>query len=59
MLDIMTARGLSFSYHAYHEDAFGIFRGGGALPDPAQANVPLMDLLTRKLGAAPAAKTGH
>ncbi len=49
MLDLLEARGLSFSYHSYHEDAFGIYRGGGALPDPAHANQPLIDLFTRKL----------
>ena len=49
MLDLAMARGLSFTYHAYHEDSFGIFRGGGALPDPAQANAPLIELFTSKL----------
>jgi endoglucanase len=54
MLDLLSARGLSFSYHSYHEDAFGIYRGGGALPSAAQANAPLIELFTQKL--APAAR---
>src|SRR5262245_22627039 len=49
MLDIMRARKLSFSYHAYHEDSFGLYRGGGALPDPARANTALIDLFTHTL----------
>ena len=52
MLDIARARKLSFTYHAYHEDAFGIYRGSGALPDPARANTPLIDLFTAKLAKA-------
>jgi endoglucanase len=49
MLDIMRARKLSFTYHAYHEDGFGIYRGAGGLPDPARANTPLIELFTSKL----------
>jgi endoglucanase len=49
MLDIMRARGLSFSYHAYHEDGFGLYRGAGTLPDPARANTALIDLFTKTL----------
>ena len=30
MLDIMRARKLSFTYHTYHEDGFGIYRGAGS-----------------------------
>ncbi|HXU01812.1 MAG TPA: hypothetical protein VN903_12515 [Polyangia bacterium] len=49
MLDITRARKLSFTYHAYHEDGFGLYRGAGALPDPARANKPLIDLFTKTL----------
>jgi len=49
MLEIMRARKLSFSYHAYHEDGFGLYRGGGALPDPARANTALINLFTATL----------
>jgi endoglucanase len=45
----MRARKLSFTYHAYHEDGFGIYRGSGTLPDTARANTPLIDLFTRTL----------
>jgi endoglucanase len=45
----MKARKLSFTYHSYHEDAFGLYRGGGQLPDPANANTALIDLFTKKL----------
>ncbi len=51
MLELLDARGLSFSYHAYHEDAFGIYRGGGALPSSAQANTALIELFTHELAA--------
>ena len=60
MLDLLKARGLSFTYHAYHEDAFGIYRGGGALPDPAQANTPLIELFKEKLARRPVGdRPGH
>jgi endoglucanase len=49
MLDIMRARKLSFTYHAYHEDSFGLYRGGDGLPDPANANKPLIDLFSATL----------
>jgi len=49
MLDIMRARKLSFTYHAYHEDGFGLYRGAGARPDPARANTALIDLFTKTL----------
>jgi endoglucanase len=50
MLELLDQRGLSFTYHAYHEDSFGIYRGSGvAPPDPAQANDPLIGLFKKKL----------
>jgi len=49
MLDVMRARRLSFTYHAYHENDFGIYRGVGARPDPAHANAALIDLFTKTL----------
>jgi endoglucanase len=49
MLDILAARRLSFTYHAYHEDSFGLYRGTGALPDPRNANPALIELFTEKL----------
>ena len=40
------------SYHQYHEDAFALYYGTGPV-DPANANQPLIDLLTARLHAAP------
>ena len=51
MLDLLRARHLHFSYHSYHEDAFGIYRGYGTLPDPANANAPLIELFTKQLAS--------
>lgn len=48
MLDLADAHGLSFTYHAYHEDGFGLYRGSGPV-DPARANQGLIDLFTRRL----------
>lgn len=49
MLDLATTENLSFTYHTYHEDNFGLYFGYGTLPDTTQANQPLIDLLTQKL----------
>ena len=53
MLDLMRARKLSFTYHVYHEDGFGLYRGASDLPDPTNANHPLIDLFTKRLTAPP------
>lgn len=49
MLDILMRNNISFTYHAYHEDSFGLYYGYGSLPDPARTNQPLIDLFTQKL----------
>lgn len=49
MLDLLEERELPFTYHAYHEDAFGIYAGGSGLPDDRAVNQPLVDLFTRRL----------
>jgi len=49
VLDILLARRVAFTYHAYHEDSFGIYPGSGALPDPSRVNQPLVDLFREKL----------
>lgn len=49
MVDIAKANGIYFTYHAYHEDSFGLYFGYGTLPDAANANKPLIDLFTQKL----------
>ncbi|HXJ19709.1 MAG TPA: cellulase family glycosylhydrolase [Polyangia bacterium] len=48
MLDVIEQRHLSFSYHAYHEDSFGLYRGSDTLPSPDRANQPLIDLFTKQ-----------
>ena len=49
MLDILAANQLSFTYHDYHEQSFGLFFGDDTLPDPKNANTKLLDLFQRKL----------
>jgi endoglucanase len=49
MLDICKENNLSFIYHSYHEDSFGLYYGYGNLPDPTKRNQPLIDLFTSKL----------
>ncbi len=49
MLDISKANNLNYTYHAYHEDSFGLYFGYGTLPDPTKANQPLIDLFKQKL----------
>lgn len=48
MYDILKAKNIHFTYHAYHEDAFGLYLGGG-LPDPGNVNQPLIDWFTINL----------
>ena len=50
MLDLLNERELPFTFHAYHEDAFGIYYGYDTLPDPTNANQTLIDLFASKLG---------
>lgn len=49
MLDIILENNLHFTYHAYHEDAFGIYYGHNALPSISNANNDLINLLSNKL----------
>lgn len=49
MIDLLKSHGVNFTYHAYHESAFGIYRNDSGLPDPAQANQGLIDLFSSKL----------
>jgi endoglucanase len=48
MLDLLNERKLSFTYHAWHEDAFGVFRGNGPIAS-ATPNEPLLKLFHDKL----------
>jgi endoglucanase len=49
MLDLLLARKLSFTYHDYHEDHFGLYLGEGTLPTDKQLNRPLHDVIKAKL----------
>lgn len=50
MIDILKERDAHFTYHVYHEDAFGIYKGYGSTPiDPSKCNQPLIDLFTSRL----------
>ncbi len=48
MIDINRELGFHTTYHAYHEDSFGWYFGGSTLPDPANANTPLIELFRQK-----------
>jgi len=48
MVAILKQKNIHFTYHAYHEDAFGLYLGGG-LPDPNNVNQPLIDWFTANL----------
>ena len=49
MVDLLTEAAIPWTCHAWHEDSFGLYRGGGRLPDPGNANQALIELLTHKL----------
>lgn len=51
VLDLLAERGIHFTYHAYHEGAFGIFQSDPArqLPDDTRANAPLIELFRSQL----------
>lgn len=49
MVSIATSENIHFTYHAYHEDSFGLYKGSYSLPDPSNANQPLIDLFTQLL----------
>jgi len=49
MIDILKQREAHFTYHTYHEDAFGIYSGYGTPVDPTKCNQKLIDLFKAKL----------
>jgi endoglucanase len=49
IIDINKASNIHFTYHSYHEDAFGLYYGYGSLPDPAKTNQVLIDMFKKKL----------
>lgn len=48
MVTILKTNNVHFTYHAYHEDNFGLYLGDG-LPDPSNVNQPLIDWFTDNL----------
>ena len=48
MLDLAREFGIHFTYHTYHEDNFGLYRGWQQ-PDPSNVNQALIDLFTEEL----------
>ncbi len=49
MTDLLKANQFHFAYTEYRGDDFGLYSGTGDPSDPATANQPLIDLLTRQL----------
>lgn len=50
MIDILQERHIAFTYHTWHEDGFGIYKGPGSRPiDPSKANQELIQLFQEKL----------
>jgi aryl-phospho-beta-D-glucosidase BglC (GH1 family) len=47
VIDVALAHGVSLTYHAFHEEAFGLYGTDGGVP-PALRNEPLAELLARK-----------
>lgn len=44
MLEIAHENGLSYTYHAYHEDSYGLYYGAEHSPDPKESNEELIAL---------------
>ncbi|MGY4830457.1 glycoside hydrolase family 5 protein [Sphaerotilaceae bacterium SBD11-9] len=49
VIDLAEAANLPWTWHSYHEDHFGLYRGYGTPIDPANANQALIDLFRDKL----------
>ncbi len=49
MVSIAKVANIHFTYHAYHEDSFGLYKGSETLPDPSNVNQSLIDLFTQLL----------
>ncbi|MBN2525119.1 MAG: cellulase family glycosylhydrolase [Deltaproteobacteria bacterium] len=49
MLDLILANDLHFTYHSWHENSFGIYFGDEELPDEANANDALLQVLKEKM----------
>ena len=48
MIEIAEENTIHFTYHAYHEDAFGLYLGNG-IPNPNHVNQPLIDWFSNHL----------
>jgi endoglucanase len=46
VLDLFDKYKLNYTYHAYHENNFGLYFGSGVLPDPEHARQELIQLFT-------------
>ncbi len=51
VLDLVLAEGVSFSYHSFHEEPFGLY-GTAASAAPALRNEALAEVLARKAGGS-------
>jgi endoglucanase len=51
MLELLHRANVSYTYHDYHEQSFGLYYGDEGLPDPEDANQALLQLFKAKLGA--------
>lgn len=49
MLDLLKQHKIHFTFHAYHEDSFGIYPGYGILPNPNNGRMELINLFKEKL----------
>jgi endoglucanase len=49
MLDLCQEKKLNFNYHAYHENAFGLYLGWGTAIEESKKNSALINLFKRKL----------
>lgn len=49
MLELFKQKKIAYTYHAYHEDNFGIYPGYGTLPNPSEGRRELINLFTSTL----------
>jgi hypothetical protein len=45
-LNLLDKYNLNYTYHSYHENQFGLYAGGGTLPDPEKSRKELIQLFT-------------
>lgn len=50
MIDLYEEYGISWNYHTYHEDSFGLYLGTGVPVDPIRTNAALIDFFTQRYG---------